>query len=205
MRSQRQINGWITGVFPSVHIQKGDYFLSEVGCLDNNPGCDVTFTLGYRVEAGPTTTLASFREVFDGNVTRVEYDLSGLEGQAVRLVLGMYNNGEPSHANGYWLVPSIRQVQPTPTVTPIPTTNPYPAVIAARQAVAQDANVPTNQVSVISVVERVWADTCLELPNQGETCQPAIIPGYLIIMRIGTQWYESHTNQDGSEVRFTKI
>jgi hypothetical protein len=206
-RSQRVSNGWIRGIFPSVKVQTGDYFLTEVGCLDNYYDCDVTFNLGYQIEAGPILYIGSWREVFDGNVTRIEFDLSSLAGQAVRLVLSMVNNGDPKQAHGYWLVPSIRQSQPipTPTFTAIPTNDPNPAIQAARQTVAQGVGVDISQVTVFSVVERAWSDSCLELPNSGEICQPVIIAGYRIIMMIGAQEYEAHTNLDGSLVRWIAI
>ena len=206
-RSQRVSNGWIRGVFPSLKIQNGDYFLTEVGCLDNYTGCDVTFNLGYQIGDGPILYIGSWREVFDGKVTRIDFDLSSLAGQAVRLVLSMVNNGDPKQAHGYWLVPSIRQFlpTPTPTVTPIPTNDPYPAIQAARQAVAQGVGVDISQVSVFSVVERAWSNSCLELPNPGEVCLPIITAGYRIILFVGTQEYEAHTNLDGTIVRWTAV
>jgi hypothetical protein len=208
MRPRQVQNGWIRGVYPSYRVQANDRFMSEIGCLLNNPGCDVTFRLDYQIPGQPVRNIGEWREVYDGRVTRLDLDLSGLAGQQVQFILAVANNGQPARADAYWFVPSIRRggttVTPTPTRTPTPTAttdwSSNPAVQSARNIIAQAAGVPVDQVIVVSATAVQWTDTCLGVPAPGQVCAPAIIPGYRVILRVGNQGYEAHTNQDGSIV-----
>ena len=71
---------------------------------------------------------------------------------------------------------------------------------SARNIIAQAAGVPVDQVIVVSATVVEWTDTCLGVYPPGQVCGPALIPGYRVILRVGTQNYEAHTNQDGSIV-----
>ena len=88
-------------------IQESDHFLSEVGCLEDSPGCDVLFQLNYQLLDGTTGNLGSWREEYDGVSTRLDIDLSGLKGRSVQLFLEVFNYGDSQDANAFWLVPQI--------------------------------------------------------------------------------------------------
>jgi len=101
-------NGWIEGRYPAFAIQPGDIFETWVGCLEGYPSCSVTFYLSYETDDGRIHTLKKWEEIYDGNITKIEYDLSSLEGETVNLILGMRaNTRNVADAQGFWFVPRI--------------------------------------------------------------------------------------------------
>jgi len=100
-------NGWISGEYPEWLVRPGDRFISEVGCLDDNPDCDLVFELDYRERDGDIENLDRWHETYDGETTYIEIDLSDLEGETVRFILSVTNQGRHSEAQGFWLVPRI--------------------------------------------------------------------------------------------------
>lgn len=112
-RPSQSSDGWISGQYPLYRIQEGDHFLSEVGCLEDSPGCDVLFQLNYQLLDGTTGNLGSWREEYDGDSTRIDIDLSGLKDRSVQLFLEVFNYGDSEDANAFWLVPQIHNTNPT--------------------------------------------------------------------------------------------
>lgn len=100
-------NGWIEGQYPFFDVDVGDYFIAEIGCLDDSPGCEVTFYLDYRTANGVVRTLDSWREVSDERTTVVTLDLTSLAGNPVGFILNVNNRGVPEQANAFWLAPRI--------------------------------------------------------------------------------------------------
>jgi hypothetical protein len=217
-RPESKASGWIYGVYPPYLVRNNDHFMADIGCLYGNPGCDVIFYLSYQEAGQPMQTLGTWRERYDGETTRVVLDLSHLAGRTVQFILSVTNQGTPSQANAFWLVPSIRQVEPTPpptatstptliptltptpTLTSTPTDTTNPAVQAARQELSERLDVPINDIRVLSVQTVVWEDTCfgLDLPSQG--CAQMEIPGFRILFLALGQEYEARTNEDGSVI-----
>jgi hypothetical protein len=78
--------------------------------MDETPECDVIFQLNYRIGDGEVQTLWETREVYDDAFTRVEVDLSSLEGEEVQLILTVLANGSPEDDVVFWLVPRIVEV-----------------------------------------------------------------------------------------------
>ena len=109
MRPAQSQDGWIMGVFPPFKIEAGDHFQSDIGCLADSLQCDVTFYLSYAVSGQPETDLGAWRQVYDGNLKRIDIDLSPLAGKTVQFVLRVVNNGKAADANAFWLVPAIRR------------------------------------------------------------------------------------------------
>ncbi len=100
-------DGWIMGVFPAVKIKSGDHFLADVGCLYGYLKCNVEFQLNYRVSGGSTKSLGKWKEEYDGEITRVDVDLSSLDGKSVELILMVLTNGPATDDAAFWLVPHI--------------------------------------------------------------------------------------------------
>lgn len=106
-RPNHASNGYIRGVYPEFAVQAGDRFISQVGCLKNNPNCHLQFTLSY-IRNGSETVLGSWNEKSEGLAKDVNIDLSSLAGQTVRFVLTVKpNNSDYAQANGFWFVPRI--------------------------------------------------------------------------------------------------
>jgi hypothetical protein len=103
-------NGWISGSYPAIVIQRGDHFKAKVGCLVDSPGCDVTLQVEYELINGVVQTLGQWRETYDGRVTAINTDLSYLAGQAVKFIFTVtVQNNQPDDANGVWVYPRISQ------------------------------------------------------------------------------------------------
>ena len=104
-------DGWITGSYPGIKIKSGDHFVADIGCLADHPKCDVIFQLGYRsagTEADTNTdNLGEWHEVYDGKTTRVNVDLSDLDGEKVEFVLTVLANGSSKDDAAFWLMPQI--------------------------------------------------------------------------------------------------
>jgi hypothetical protein len=120
-KPQDKTGGYIAGTFPGYKVKNGDYFIADVGCLKDSQGCNVTFYVDYILSDGQVKHLGSWDEVYDRKITRIQQDLSFLNGQTVRFVLGVKANRRADKANAFWLVPSIRTASPTPTATNTPT------------------------------------------------------------------------------------
>jgi hypothetical protein len=109
VRPNQQKNGWITGTMPAYTVRAGDYFLAEIGCLQDSLDCDVVFELDYQIVNGVSGQLGRWHEIYDGVTTSVDVDLSGLASRSIYLVLSVYNNGLVSNANAIWLYPRVEQ------------------------------------------------------------------------------------------------
>jgi hypothetical protein len=100
-------NGWITGDYPYYLVQPGDNFMAELGCLDNNPRCDVIFRLDYQTNLGASGNLYTGRETYDGATHLVAVDLSPLVGRLARFFLTVQNDGTYGDAEAVWLAPRV--------------------------------------------------------------------------------------------------
>lgn len=79
--------------------------------------------------------------------------------------------------------------------------NQLPAgVVAAQKALAAQLGVGVEQVKVTSSEETQWPNGCLGVEMPGRMCTMMVTPGYKVILEVGGQQYEYHTNQDGSVV-----
>jgi len=103
-------NGWITGDYPYYLVQPGDSFMAELGCLDNNPRCDVIFRLDYQTNLGTSGNLYTRRETSDGATHLVSIDLSPLVGKLVRFFLTVQNDGTYGDAEAVWLAPRVENI-----------------------------------------------------------------------------------------------
>jgi hypothetical protein len=118
-------SGWISGTFQPIEIQAGYRFVSWIGCMKGSTGCKVTFTLQYINQNGKLKTYASWNESYDGEITKIDLDLSDLAGAKVKFVLRVdVRGGDPNAAEAFWFVPSIRYPLPTPVVTTTNTATP---------------------------------------------------------------------------------
>jgi hypothetical protein len=100
-------NGSIQGTFPAFTIKDGDRFQSVIGCQYGYVKCNIKFTLSYRTEGGATTALASWDEINEGLVNKVDVDLSKLAGKTINLILTISTNGDPVDDYGIWLRPRV--------------------------------------------------------------------------------------------------
>jgi hypothetical protein len=124
-------SGWISGLYPAFTIQPNYHFVAWAGCLDDSKGCNVLFRLDFiNTSNGAFRNLGSWHEVYDGDVSIIDMDLSEHAGKHVRFLLTVeVVGGSPERANAFWFVPGIIQAPPpsaTPTLTLTPTTTQTP-------------------------------------------------------------------------------
>jgi hypothetical protein len=100
--------------------------------MANSDGCNLTFRLGYLNEKGILKPISEWNERFDGQMQKIDVNLSAYAGKKVQFVLSVtVENRKYDLANGFWFVPHIKTVltpamttTPTPTVTDVPTETP---------------------------------------------------------------------------------
>ncbi len=102
--------GWIKGTYPAYAVLVNDHFVADIGCLDSSKTCNVTFTVDYVIGGGAVTNLGTWREVNDGNRTRLEIDLTALAGQNVAFILTVSSNTNTRVPDAFWFIPSIRNI-----------------------------------------------------------------------------------------------
>jgi len=193
-RPETVANGWILGIYPSYTVKAGDHFLADVGCLENSNRCQVIFTVAYRQPDGTVKKLGEWYDTYDGNIIRIDVDLSSLAGNKIQLILRVDNIGNPKEANAFWLAPSVRQRSES---TPV---NRTPAAQAARARLAQDTGISTEDIIVVKLEPAEWSDSCLGVQIPDLVCTQVLVPGYRVIMTANGRQYEAHTNEDGSIV-----
>lgn len=99
--------GQIYGQYPAVNIQNGDRLRGIIGCTSDSPECNVMIQINYRADGGSTQNLGSWTEVYDGNWTFLDIDLSTLAGKSVQFTLLVFNNGSSKDDRVFWLAPKI--------------------------------------------------------------------------------------------------
>lgn len=107
MEPQPVENGQIAGKFPEIEIKKGDHFKSVISCWNGMTNCNVMFQLNYQIGDGAVQNLASWTETYDGSTTKLDVDLSGLDGKKVKFVLVVLANGPANQDSAAWLMPRI--------------------------------------------------------------------------------------------------
>ncbi len=92
---------------------------------------------------------------------------------------------------------------PTPTI--VPTTTPSlpinPAVVAARNVLAEKLNIPADQVVLVSTEPVLWPNSCLGVSKEGELCDEVRTSGYDVKFKVNGLIYEFHTDKDGTAIR----
>jgi len=97
----------------------------------------------------------------------------------------------------------------TPTDTSIPPTQEGPAptmfvplvLQPAQEYIAQELDIPLEQVIVASYEPAEWPDSCLGLPGSQEMCLQVITPGYLAFFDTPDGQIEVHTARSGANFR----
>ncbi len=66
----------------------------------------------------------------------------------------------------------------------------------AQRRVAQEQDVPINQVEIVSIEAYVWQDTSLGCPSPGQTYAPVQVDGYRIMLEVRDEQVIFHTDFD---------
>ena len=99
----------VRGIYPSYLVKPGDRFVSQIGCIYDNPNCKVKMVLAYQVKGSDDRlVLGEWRESLDGNTTVIDIDLSSLAGKDVIFILDMEAKSQSKTNEVFWFLPSIR-------------------------------------------------------------------------------------------------
>ncbi len=75
------------------------------------------------------------------------------------------------------------------------------AAVKARQALAAELDLAHELlVSVLSVEEVEWPDSCLGVSQKDVMCAQVITPGYRVVLEYAGNRYEYHTSQTGDQI-----
>lgn len=105
----KRSDGYIVGHYRNIRIRDGYRFKSGIMCADLSNGCDVIFSLSYRLGSGQLVQLSSWREVYDGQFNVVSVDLSFLSGETIDLYLTVEANNSNKDNRAMWWVPRIEE------------------------------------------------------------------------------------------------
>ena len=100
--------------------------------------------------------------------------------------------------------PTVTPVTATPTAL-IPTTVEAPTGSEAAIALAKDdlagrLGVAVEKITALGVESVEWPDTSLGCPQPGMMYAQVITPGYRIILRVGGEQYEYHSDNEGRQL-----
>jgi hypothetical protein len=148
-RPNLAVDGWIRGRFPTYFVQNNDHFMTEIGCLNGSPNCQINFRLDYRAPDGSIGQLGNWRETHNGQTTLIDLDLSSLTGKAIQLIFFVGNVGNANNANAFWLMPRIQNRAPTSDKVLTWTREGFPGLPCAELRIYQN-NVGQAEAQAIS-------------------------------------------------------
>ena len=70
----------------------------------------------------------------------------------------------------------------------------------ARQALAQQLGLATDEIEIVRFERVEWPNGCLGVEKPDQMCTEAIVPGWLVILSANGQEYEFHTDDTGNTV-----
>ncbi len=107
----------------------------------------------------------------------------GREGGTILLLSGLL--GDPLQK------PGLAEDEPYP-----------PAVPAAIHALAEARGEDPSLIRVLSYTFVVWSDGCLEYPHPDEDCTQALTSGWRILLQLGDEKFEIHSDEMGEKIRW---
>jgi hypothetical protein len=143
--------GTMSGRFPAYTVSTGDHFNAKVGCMGGYPSCNITFKLLYRIGNNPNQLLGTWQETYGGGIITIDIDLSFLAGQKVQFILRtIASSTNPSDAQGFWMIPGIEFIEPTPTPTTDPDATPIPTDIPLSRGTS-DHNLHAGSLTIQAI------------------------------------------------------
>ena len=70
----------------------------------------------------------------------------------------------------------------------------------AKRDLARQLGVSSDDIHLISSLQRDWPDACLGIQKQDVVCADVITPGYQLVLEAGGKEYRFRSNIDGSLV-----
>ena len=73
--------------------------------------------------------------------------------------------------------------------------------LAAQEWLAERLGAEIGTVSIVSSEKVEFSDSCLGLGGPAESCLAEPVPGWLIVLEVGGESYEVHTDEGASQIR----
>ena len=91
---------------------------------------------------------------------------------------------------------------PDPASSPIqpPSESPDQVVVAAKQYLADELGVASDEIAAIAIEPAQWPDASLGCPEPGKAYAQVITLGYRIVLEAEQKEYELHTDQSGQAI-----
>jgi hypothetical protein len=105
-----EVGGSIVGLYPYVRIPANSHLTGEIGCLEDNPNCNITMKLYYQIFGNAPELMIEYDEIADDQANVFDLNIDGLRNKYVSFHLYVVANAAPQQAAGYWL--STRIVAP---------------------------------------------------------------------------------------------
>ena len=83
--------------------------------------------------------------------------------------------------------------------------DPPAAVLLAQSLLAEQLDVPVEEITIVSVEEVEWSDSCLGLGSAAEICLAEITPGWQVFFDVNGKQYEVRSNQAGTIIRIPEL
>lgn len=74
-------------------------------------------------------------------------------------------------------------------------------VEAAKIFLARQSGIDAGQITIYSLEQITWPDSCLGIPAQAEVCATVETPGFRVILTVGKDHYTYHTDLTGENIR----
>ncbi len=71
----------------------------------------------------------------------------------------------------------------------------------AQNLVAKQFGFEPSKVILLKTTEKIWINSCLELPNVDEECSPDEVPGFLILLYADNFVFEVHSDTQSQNIR----
>ena len=71
----------------------------------------------------------------------------------------------------------------------------------SRNLVANQFGFESSKVILLKTSEKTWINSCLELPNVDEVCNPGEVPGFLILLYADNLVFEVHSDEQSQNIR----
>jgi len=79
--------------------------------------------------------------------------------------------------------------------------SPPAAVLQAQSLLAEQINVPVEEIMIVSMEEVEWTDSCFGLGGAAEICAAEMTSGWKVIFDVNGQQYEVRSNKLGTIIR----
>jgi hypothetical protein len=83
--------------------------------------------------------------------------------------------------------------------------NPPAPVLLAQSLLAEQLDVPVEELKIVSFEEVEWTDSCFGLGGPAENCAAEITPGWQVFFDVDGKQYEVRSNQSGTIIRTPQL